>query len=313
MLRVAALASIALAAPPPPVSFQVEVGNGAGVPAVGASTVWVPNTRAGTVSRIDVRRRRVVATIKLGAQTFGGGYLDAAVVAGGSVWVSRDFANEIDRIDAATNRVRARIKVATRPGGMTAGGGYVWAFHFLGPQVTRIDERTGAKRQFRIEDVAGSGIVYADGAVWVLSTRPAVLVKLDPGTGKEFARVAIPLSPNLKHGVIDAWWVAAGAGSLWVAEANYDRVVRVDAAAAKVVKAIPVPVSTPFGVAFHRNAVWVAGSCKVARIDPATNRADRPVTLARGSAPTFTQVAAGPAGLWATDFDKGVAYRLSVP
>jgi len=28
--------------------------------------------------------------------------------------------------------------------------------------------------------------------------------------------------------------------------------------------------------------------------------------------PVFTQVAAGPSGLWATDYDKGVLYRLNV-
>ena len=71
--------------------------------------------------------------------------------------------------------------------------------------------RTGAKRVFTLPDVAGSGIVFAAGAAWVLSTRPPGLVELDPATGKELARVAIPLSPNLKHGVIDAWSRVKGA------------------------------------------------------------------------------------------------------
>ena len=309
-VRALVLAGVAMAAPSS-AAFRVPTGKGAGVPAVGASVVWVPNTQAGTLSRVDVGRRKVAATIKLGTPGVAGGFLDSAVVAGGSVWVARDLANEIDRIDPASNRVRARLKVAERPGGLTAGGGYVWAFHFLGPQVTRIDEQTGARRVFTVADVAGSGIVFADDAVWVLATRPPGLVKLDPATGKVLARVAIPLSPTLKHGVIDAWWVAAGAGSLWVAQANYDRVVRVDIASAKVVKVIPVPTPAPFGIAFHRGGAWVAGSGKVARIDPATNRAAAPLTLARGSAPVFTQVAAGPSGLWATDYDKGVLYHLS--
>jgi DNA-binding beta-propeller fold protein YncE len=309
MLGAALLVGLALATPPA-VAFRVPTGKGAGVPAVDSATVWVPNTQAGTVSRVSVRGRKVTATIKLGTPALAGGYLDSAAVAGGSVWVARDLANEIDRIDPATNRVRARIKVSSRPGGLTTGGGYVWAFHFLGPQVTRIDERTGAKRVFTLPDVAGSGIVFAGDSVWVLSTRPPGLVELDPATGKELARVAIPLSPNLKHGVIDAWWVAAGAGSLWVAEANYDRVERVDAATAKVTASIPVPTAAPFGIAFYRGAAWVAGSGKVSRIDPATGKVASPLTLARGSAPVFTQVAAGPSGLWATDYDKGVLYRV---
>ena len=65
--------------------------------------------------------------------------------------------------------------------------------------------------------------------------------------------------------------------------------------------------------AFYRGAAWVAGSGKFTRIDPATNRATRPVTLAAGSAPVFTQIAAGRSGLWATDYDRGVLYRIRVP
>jgi len=307
---VAALVGAGLAGAAPGVAFKVKAGRGAGVPAVEAAAVWVPNTGAGTVVRVDPRARRVVKTIKLGTPPRGPGYLDAAVAAGGSVWVSRDAAGEIDRIDPRTNRVAARIKVDARPGGLTSGGGYVWAFHFLGPQVTRLDQATGSKKVFTVTGVAGSGIVYAGNAVWLLSTRSPALVKLDPKTGRVLGRVPIPLGATLKHGIIDAWWVAAGAGSLWVAQANYDRVVRVTG---KTARAIPVPVAAPFGVAFYRGAAWVAGSGKVARIDPATNRAARPLTLAPGSSPVFTQVAAGPSGLWATDYDKGVLYRLTVP
>jgi hypothetical protein len=267
----------------------------------------VPNTGDGTVSRVTAAGQ-VVATVPLGTGAGAGGFLDSAVVAGGSAWVARDAAGEIDRIDPADNHVAKRIKVTARPGGLTAGGGYVWAFHFLGPQVTRLDQATGAKKVFNVSGVAGSGIVYAGGAVWLLSTRPPSLVKLDPKSGRVLARVPIPLGATLKHGVIDAWWVAAGAGSLWVAQANYDRVVRVTR---KVARPIPVPVAAPFGVAFYRGAAWVAGSGKVARIDAATNRAARPITLAPGSSPVFTQVTAGPSGLWATDYDKGVLYRLT--
>jgi virginiamycin B lyase len=294
---------------PPSVALHVQVGGGAGVPAVDRGAVWVPNTGAGTVSRVSPGGE-VVATVALGAGAGAGGYLDSAVVAGGSVWVARDAAGEIDRIDPAANQVAKRIKVAARPGGLTSGGGYIWAFHFLGPQVTRLDQATGAKKVFTVPGVAGSGIVYAGNAVWLLSTRPPALVKLDPKTGRVLGRVPIPLGATLKHGIIDAWWVAAGAGSLWVAQANYDRVVRVTG---KTGRAIPVPVAAPFGVAFYRGAAWVAGSGKVARIDPATNRAARPITLGPGSSPVFTQVAAGPSGLWATDYDKGVLYRLTVP
>jgi hypothetical protein len=49
------------------------------------------------------------------------------------------------------------------------------------------------------------------------------------------------------------------------------------------------------------------------RIDPASNRVAGVVTLSKTSQPVFTQVSAGPSGLWATDYDEGVLYRLHVP
>jgi sugar lactone lactonase YvrE len=306
-------AGLAGAASAPAVALKLKVGRGAGVPAVEAASVWVPNTKDGTVARVSVRTRKTVATVKLGPPPRFTGYLDAAVSAGGSVWVARDVGDEIDRIDPRTNRLAARIKVDSRPGGLAAGGGYVWAFHFLGPYVTRIDPSTGAKKIFTVQGAAGTGIAYDAGKVWLLTATPSSLISLDPETGAVLARVNVTPSAPPRHGIVDTWWVAAGGGSLWLANANYDRVTRVDVAQAKVVASIPVPVQIPFGVAWYRGSAWVAGAGRVVRIDPATNRPGGTVTLNAHSLPVFTQVAAGPAGLWATDYDEGVLYRLRVP
>jgi YVTN family beta-propeller protein len=127
------------------------------------------------------------------------------------------------------------------------------------------------------------------------------------------ARVAVAPQTAQKHGLIEAWWVAAGGGALWLANANYDVVTRVDAATAKVVATIPVSAPAPFGVAFFQGAAWVGGSGKVARVDPATNRVAGTLPLSPSSSPLFTQVASGDAGLWATDYDRGLLYRIHVP
>lgn len=308
----AVLVSAGVAGAAPGVAYKLKVGRGAGVPAVEAAAVWVPNTKDGTVSRVDPRTRKVVTTIKLGPPPRFTGYLDAAVSAGGSVWVARDIGDEIDRIDPKTNRLAARIEVESRPGGLTAGGGYVWAFHFLGPYVTRIDQATGEKTVFTIPGAAGTGIAYAGDAVWLLSAGPSSLTKLDPATGAVLAKVGVTPRGSARHGIVDTWWVAAGGDSLWLANANWDRVTRVDAATAKVTASIPVPVQIPFGVAWYRGAAWVSGAGRVVRIDPRTNKPAGVVTLDPKSLPVFTQVAAGPAGLWATDYDAGMLYRLRV-
>ncbi len=294
----------------PAAAVRIQVGPGAGVPAVDRGAVWVPNTLAGTLSRVDVAHHRVIATVKLGRPAIGGGYLDAAAVAGGSVWIARDFAGEIDRVDPRTNRVAKRIAVAPRPGGLATGGGFVWAFHFQSGSVTRIDATTGATRVFSVPDALGTGIAYAGGAVWLLTQRPSALIELDPATGAARTRIAIASSGQPRHAIADTWWVAAGGGSLWLTSPNYDRVSRVDTATARVSASIHVPVSAPFGVAFFRGDVWVAGSGKVVRIDPASNRPGAARPLGRGAGALFTQLAAGPSGLWATDYDQGALYRL---
>jgi len=75
---------------------------------------------------------------------------------------------------------------------------------------------------------------------------------------------------------------------------------------------VPVPVAAPFGIVFYRGAAWVVGSGKVVRIDPADDRPGAALGLAKGAAALFTQLAAGPSGLWATDYDRGMLYRLRV-
>ena len=294
-------------------SARVKVGAGAGVPAVAEGAVWVPNTRAGTLTRVDAHTNKVVSTITLGTGPRSQGYLDAAVAAGDSIWVARDAAGEVDRIDPRSDRIAARIGVEARPGGLTEGGGYVWAFHFEGDAVTRIDETTGAKVVFTVPGALGTGIAYAEGAAWLLTEKPSQLIKLDPETGAVLARVAVNPPGPAKHGIVDTWWVAAGGGSLWVVNANYDRVTRVDAVAAKVIASVPVPVEIPFGVAVRNGVPWVAGAGKVLRIDPATNRVSGVITLSRMSRPIFTQVSNGDTGLWATDYDAGMLYHLHVP
>ena len=60
----------------------IPVGAGPTGIAVGAGAVWVANSRDGTVSRIDPRRDRVVATIAVGDSP------DNLTVSAGRVWVT---------------------------------------------------------------------------------------------------------------------------------------------------------------------------------------------------------------------------------
>ena len=161
-------------------SARVEVGDGAGVPAVTEDAVWVPNTRTGTVTRVNARTSKVVTTIKLGV---------GPAVSG---LPRRRRRRRRQRLGGTghrwrggprrprTNRLAERIKVESRPGGLTAGGGYVWAFHFEGDTVTRIDATTGTVKAFRVPGLLGTGIAYAEGAAWLLTEKPSQLSRSTP-------------------------------------------------------------------------------------------------------------------------------------
>jgi YVTN family beta-propeller protein len=63
-------------------SESIRVGDGPVDVAVGSGGVWVANSRDGTVSRIDPRSNKVIATIRIGSSPQG------IAVGAGAVWVS---------------------------------------------------------------------------------------------------------------------------------------------------------------------------------------------------------------------------------
>jgi hypothetical protein len=71
--------------PAPALAATVAVGRGAGAPAVGAGSVWVPNTADGTLSRVDATTNAVTATIRYGPAGQLGDFYDSAAFGHGSV------------------------------------------------------------------------------------------------------------------------------------------------------------------------------------------------------------------------------------
>ncbi len=73
--------------------------------AIGEGALWVANSGANTVSRIDLKTDQVVATIEFGTTPA------SLLVAEGAVWVANNFASSVSRIDPKTSEVIATIKV----------------------------------------------------------------------------------------------------------------------------------------------------------------------------------------------------------
>ena len=128
--------------PPEPVGFGVSGGVG-GVCTSGKSvlvhitvaegTVWVANTDAGTVTRIDARTGEIVGQpIPVGGQP-------VSVAAGdGATWVA-DRAGAVTRIDAESNGSAGEpIPVEGSPVSLAVGDGAVWVANPYNSTVARI-------------------------------------------------------------------------------------------------------------------------------------------------------------------------------
>jgi outer membrane protein assembly factor BamB len=117
--------------------------------------------------------------------------------------------------------------------------------------------------------VAGSlgPIAGAFGSVWAIDPTGR-LIRIDPVSRDVLGSLDVPART----------WLAAGAGSMWVADA--DAMQRIDARTGHVVARVPL--RTPRGDTFSPGAlefvdgyVWGIGDGGLLRIDPRRNRADR--------------------------------------
>jgi len=100
----------------------IATGDGASGLALAGGALWVANTLAGTVSKIDPQRDRVVATVPLGP---GDGPSEVAAGAG-KVWVSNEFAGTVVGIDPRRGRPVSRLDVGYRPQGLALVDGALW-------------------------------------------------------------------------------------------------------------------------------------------------------------------------------------------
>jgi YVTN family beta-propeller protein len=124
-------------------------------------------------------------------------------------------------------------------------------------------------------------LLARDGAAPTVPTAPAVLpvanhaVRIDPATYQEVAAVAVGTNPAA---------VAAGGGSVWVANRQDGTVTVVNPATNQVQDTLPASGSGPVdqggpGLAFASGSLWVANTTQrqVTRVEPGGDPADIPV------------------------------------
>jgi virginiamycin B lyase len=223
--------------------------------AVAFGSVWVPICSDGTVERVDLKSRKVVASIPSGvANTEGGittgagsvwmpsdasgvlaridpainkvvskisippGSFTAAFDAG-SVWITSTKNNLVTRVDAKSEKVLAKIAVGPQPRFMAAGLGSVWTLNQGDGSVSRVDPATNQVSATIAVGVPGEGgdIAVGEGAVWVTAIGKP-LTKIDPATNRVVAQYVGKGGDALRVGL----------GSLWLSNHEFHEVWRID-------------------------------------------------------------------------------------
>lgn len=189
--------------------------------ATGADSLWVTAAGNGVVYRIDPRRDRITATVRLGEPVLGIAY------GAGRVWVTqpRHRAGRLIVIDPRTDHVTGQpIQVApgaTGPGAIGVSHDSLWST--ANGSLTRVDPASGPTRS-RVPLPRGVAIVFAHGRGWVLSyprsssttvfdpiPGTGALWQIDPNTGRELG------GPIRVHGSQPIALTVAG-DDLWIAD-----------------------------------------------------------------------------------------------
>jgi YVTN family beta-propeller protein len=289
------------------VAVLLTRGNG-GRPSQAAKSI-APTGLADYVARIDPATGRVTAKIKAGKDP-------ASVAIGeGSAWVANEGDNTVSRIDPPTGKVTT-IEVGREPKAIAVGDEGVWVIN-LDHSVQQIDPATNRVVATVGLDLSHGDVALGEGGVWVagqIGPFTGTLFRLDPTT----ARVSASANIRLTAGEEEALFVAAGAGSVWVAR-DVGTLFQFDPVSLKLERSIDLekPVSD---LLILGGSLWVASGGTpgtVVELDSSSGKILATIPAGGGQLGNFApDVDAGPrlgadrTNLWVTDGENGTVSRL---
>jgi YVTN family beta-propeller protein len=222
-----------------------------------------------------------------------------------SLWVANVDDRTVTRIDTRPLQVGRTVGVGATPGGLATADGAVWVAtaNRAKPFVTLSKIDPGFNALAGSVNIAaareGTADVTRSGDRLLVAPLLGLLTEVDPRTGA-VAR------PGVEPGGLAPSAVAAGEGSIWVADALGNTVSRIDAHSGAA-EAIPVG-NGPAGVAVGEGSVWVtlALDGSVIRIDPETGAVRDTVPVGRRP----TGVAIGGGAVWTANSGDGTVSRV---
>jgi class 3 adenylate cyclase/DNA-binding beta-propeller fold protein YncE len=258
------------------VSWHTSAGESPTLVSVAGEKAWLLN-RAQTISLVDVTERSLVRTFGIPATPAG------IAAASDGLWVGDSANPSVLKLDTETARVVEKISASplevvsglrTPKGDPLVDAGQMIltkrALWFLSGDatLTRIDARRGkVEARIRHGGIPGVGPAYvaADAAaVWVYAAGGGTLTRIDPETNEVVSSTELRASGP----------VAAGFGSVWVADGQYNQVFQfapgsvTGSTAPSVVRSVAVG-ERPVGLAAGAGALWVAvADGTVAKVDP---------------------------------------------
>ena len=268
-----------------------------GLEAPAAGRVVLPGRKPKPKAR---RRRTLIAAVVAGGALIAAGaaFLLGQGAGAGDVVPA---ANSVARIDASTNAFDEAVRVGEDPTGVTIGeDGGVWVINEGDSTVIRVDPQSSEVISTKSTLGIPTGIAAGEDVVWITngfgSQSGTQVVRVDPTD--DSVEVAFP-SDNAKA-------IVVAFGSIWLADADRDRVLRYDPEDLSA-EPIVIPVDddeiadeAPRSLAVGSGAaegIWVVNELgdTVVRIDHEANEvADR----IQVDAPTA--VAADDSGVWVT-------------
>ncbi len=241
----------------------VRVGNTPSSIVLSADAAWTLNADDRTISRIDLKARKL-------AGTFGTGSTPTDLAVGyGSLWVG-DSSSAIGRFDLETGRRTTTIRL---PRGPPAGGragesrialaaGSAWAINPDGT-ISRIDAETN-EIVATVHGIAASAIAAGAEGIWVIDQSRSAVARISPRSNR------VAQSIRLMAGSMND--IAVGSGAVWVTDPFGGALWRVEPGPPSLTKTIDVG---PGGAVVDAggDAVWVVNHLddKLLRIDPRTN------------------------------------------
>jgi virginiamycin B lyase len=240
-------------------TLPIELSPGS---AASDDAVWIANSGAGTVVRIDAKDNRVSAPVAIGARPCA-----SLVAAFTSVWVPSCGDRMLARINPADLKVTAKagIEVGDAAGRIAAGIGSIWAVTDRKGIVTRLDPATNQPvAEIHIPGGAAAVLFHAD-ALWVTSGAGKTLTRVNPHNN-EIEKI-IDVGPRPSR-------LAAAADAVWTLNQGDGSVSRIDVETNKVVVTISIGAEVAGGeIAAGEGSVWIsAPGVPLVRIDPRTNK-----------------------------------------